>query len=56
MASRCFMARTGGGSAAVVAAGLTTGLTGFSFVSSRTGTVRTLTVVGTSGHQRASKL
>ena len=52
-----FMAWTGGGSAAVVAAGLTTGLTGFSFVSIRTGTVFTLTAVGAwSGHQRALKL
>ena len=57
VAPRRFMAWTGGGSAAVVAAGLTTGLTGFSFVSSRTGTVFTLTDVGAwSGHQRALKL
>ena len=51
------MAWTGGGSAAVVSAGSATGLTGFSFVSTRTGTVFTLIDVGAwSGHQRALKL
>ena len=51
------MAWTGGGSAAVVSAGSATGSPGFSFVSTRTGTVFTLTDVGAwSGHQRALKL
>ena len=51
------MAWTGGGSAAVVSAGSATGSPGFSFVSTRTGTVFTLIAVGAwSGHQRALKL
>ena len=51
------MAWTGGGSAAVVSAGSATGSPGFSFVSTRTGTVFTLIDVGAwSGHQRALKL
>ena len=51
------MAWTGGGSAAVVSAGSATGWPGFSFVSTRTGTVFTLIDVGAwSGHQRALKL
>ena len=51
------MAWTGGGSDAVVSAGSATGSPGFSFVSTRTGTVFTLIDVGAwSGHQRALKL
>ena len=51
------MAWTGEGSDAVVSAGSATGSPGFSFVSTRTGTVFTLIDVGAwSGHQRALKL
>ncbi len=51
------MAWTGEGCDAVVPAGSAAGSPGFSFVSTRTGTVFTLIGVGAwSGHQRALKL